>query len=627
MKLLRALFLIFPFFLAPSLLLGTDSSLIPLPVLFSEPEAAAPKISPDGEKLAYLFPENGVRNVRVRLLGTKNEWTITHLEKRGIRHFFWHPDSNSIFYLEDQKGNENFHLFQVGLDGKNPTDLTPFENAKVQVIAVEPSNKKFMLLAINTRNPKYFDVYKLIFATKKLELIEENPGNIIDWVADHNFEIRAAQALMPNGIGVINVRETVSSPWKPLLQWQLEEDNVKIVDFSPDNKSLWLLSSKEANTTRLISMDIASAQRKVLCEDPRYDVAGIVSNPKTYSLEAVAIIKDKTQWQFFDPQMEHYFAYLKTIHPGTIEIISRNYEDTVWTIRFTSDIDPGTYYLFYPKQTKAEFLFHTNSRLLSYQLAPVKPIAFRARDNLLIEGYLTLPRENAKNLPFVLYVHGGPWTRDYWEFSPVVQFLANRGYGVLQFNFRGSTGYGKDFYNAGNKQWGKKMLDDILDAKKWVIEQHYANPHKVAIMGFSYGGYATLAALAFYPDEFACGIEAMGPSNLFTLFNSFPPYWEPLKILIKKRLGDPQTDSEYFKSSSPLFAADRIKAPLLIGQGENDVRVKKMESDQIVEALRKKGQTVEYLLFHDQGHDFLNPVNRLQFFEAVEAFLNKYLGK
>ncbi|TFE70786.1 peptidase S9 [Candidatus Methylacidiphilum fumarolicum] len=606
---------------------GTDSSLIPLPVLFSEPEAAAPKISPDGEKLAYLYPENRVRNVRVRFLGQKNELTITHLEKRGIRHFFWHPDSNSIFYLEDQKGNENFHLFEVGLDGKNPTDLTPFENAKVQVIAVEPSNKKFMLLALNTRNPKYFDVYKLIFATKKLELLEENPGNIIDWVADHNFEIRATQALMPNGIGAVNVRETVRSPWKPLLQWQLEEDNVKIVDFSPDNKSLWLLSSKKANTTRLISMAIESTQRKVLYEDPRYDVAGIVENPKTYALEAVAIIKDKTQWQFFDPQMEEYFAYLKTIHSGTIEIISRNYEDTVWTIRFSSDMDPGTYYLFYPKKMKAEFLFHTNSRLLAYQLAPVKPIAFRARDNLLIEGYLTLPRENTKNLPFVLYVHGGPWTRDYWEFSPVVQFLANRGYGVLQFNFRGSTGYGKDFYNAGNKQWGKKMLDDILDAKKWVIEQQYANPHKVAIMGFSYGGYATLAALAFYPDEFACGIDAMGPSNLFTLFNSFPPYWEPLKILIKKRLGDPQTDSEYFTSSSPLFAADRIKAPLLIGQGENDVRVKKMESDQIVEALRKKGQTVEYLVFQNQGHDFLNPANRLQFFEAVEVFLNKYLGK
>lgn len=612
---------------SPRLFALPSSSLIPLDILFSEPDAAKPKISPDGRKLAFLVPEEGVRNIKVKNLADNSELILTHLRKRGIRQFFWHPNSEAIFFLEDQGGNENFHLFQADVKTRNVTDLTPFNNTKVRIVAVDPANKEFMLLGMNKRNPKFFDVYKLFFSSAQLELLEENPGNIIAWAADHHFEIRAAQALLPNGKGEIWVRANSSSPWQSLVSWNLDEDEVSIVDFSPDGGSLWLLSSIGSNTTRLLSMDLQSARKKVLCEDPRYDVSGILSNPKTYALEAASIIKDKTYWTFFDPQTKQRFQFLEKIHPGTVEVLSRDHQDKTWTVQYSSVRDPGSYYIYYPAENKAQFLFYSNSRLSAYSLCPVTPISFKARDGLTIEGYLTLPQETPKNIPFVLFVHGGPWARDYWEFNPVVQMLANRGYGVMQVNFRGSTGYGKDFLNKGNKQWGKKMLDDILDAKKWLVDQKYADPGRVAIMGFSYGGYATLAALAFAPEEFVCGVEAMGPSNLFTLYNSFPPYWEPLKILLKKRLGDPQIDREYFKSISPLFSAENIRAPLLIGQGENDIRVTKKESDQIVEALRKKGQPVEYLLFADQGHDFLNPENRIRFFEAVDSFFNRYLSK
>ncbi|WP_187146961.1 alpha/beta hydrolase family protein [Candidatus Methylacidiphilum infernorum] len=310
-----------------------------------------------------------------------------------------------------------------------------------------------------------------------------------------------------------------------------------------------------------------------------------------------------------------------------VPLVSRDHQDKTWTVRYSSVRDPGSYYIYYPAENKAQFLFYSNSRFAAYSPCPLTPISFKAQDGLTIEGYLTLPQETPKNIPFIFFIHGGPWARDYWEFNPAVPMLANRGYGVMQVNFRGSTGYGKDFLNKGNKQWGKKMLDDILDAKKGLVDQKYADPGRVAIMGFSYGGYATLVALAFAPEEFVCDMTAIVLSNLFTLYNSFPPYWEPLKILLKKRLGDPQIYREYFKSISPLFSAENTREPLLIGQGENDIRLTKKESDQIVEALREKGQPVEYLLFADQGHDFLNPENRIRFFEGVDSFFNRYLSK
>jgi dipeptidyl aminopeptidase/acylaminoacyl peptidase len=599
--------------------------LIPIRVLFEEPKRASPRISPDGSRLAYLAPHQGVLNVWVRSLGKKDDHPITAEKGRGIRSFFWSPDSHSVFYLQDQGGNENNHLFRVDLDQGKRTDLTPFKDVKVHLQADDPAHSRSLLLDMNQRDAKLFDVYDLSLSDNRLSLRAENPGNVLEWEEDHQYAIRARLAMLPGARQEVSARSTVDAPWKAVASWGPDESG-GAVGFSPDDRSLWILSSVGANAERLLEIDLESGKQTILAEDPHYDVSAILTHPKTYRLEAVAFEREKLEWRFFDPQAREAFDYLQSQHPGEVTIASRDFSDTTWAVAFSSDIDPASFYLFRPREKQLKFLFASRPELASYRLAPMEPISFPARDGLLLHGYLTLPLGATGKVPFVLLVHGGPWARDSWGFSPLVQLLANRGYGVLQVNFRGSTGYGKEFVNAGDREWGGKMQTDLIDAKQWAVAHGYADPDRFAVMGMSYGGYATLAALAFIPGEFTCGVEAMGPSNLLTLSHSIPPYWEPMRALFEKRLGSPEKDEAFLHERSPLFAAGRIRVPLLIAQGANDVRVKQAESDQIVEAMRKQGLPVEYLLFPDEGHGFVRPEDRLQFFRATEKFLAKHLG-
>ncbi|MGD9896998.1 MAG: alpha/beta fold hydrolase [Candidatus Methylacidiphilaceae bacterium] len=599
--------------------------LIPLRVLFEEPKWASPRLCPDGSKLAYLAPYQGVLNVWVRSLGRKDDHPVTTERGRGIRSFFWSPDSRSVFYLQDQGGNENNHLFRVDLGKSQATDLTPFPGVKVHIQAADPAHPGSILLTMNRRDPKLFDVYEISLSDNGLRLLAENPGNVLEWEEDHRYAIRAQLAMLPGARQEVRVRTAIDAPWKTVETWGPDESG-GLVGFSPDDRSAWILSTVGANAERLLAVDPLSGKREVLAEDPQYDVAAVLTNPKTYRLEAVAFEREKLEWRFFDSQVREAFGYLQSQHPGEVTIASRDLADTAWAVAYSSDIDPASFYLFDPQKKKLEFLFASRPELASYRLAPMEPISFPARDGLLLHGYLTLPLGATGRVPFVLLVHGGPWARDSWGFSPLVQLLANRGYGVLQVNFRGSTGYGKEFVNAGDREWGGKMQSDLLDAKRWAIAHGYADPGKVAIMGMSYGGYATLAALTFAPEEFACGVEAMGPSNLITLSRSIPPYWEPMRALFEKRLGSLEKDETLLRKRSPVFAAERIRAPLLIAQGANDVRVKQAESDQIVEAIRKHGLPVEYILFPDEGHGLVRPEDRLQFFRATEQFLAKHLG-
>ncbi len=563
----------------PALLLSAPSDrkaapLIPLRVLFEEPKWASPRLSPDGGKLAYLAPHKGVLNIWVRSLGSKDDHPITAEKGRGIRSFFWSPDSRTIFYLQDQGGNENNHLFRVDLAKGSASDLTPFKDVKVHLQADDPAHPRSLLLALNRRDPKVFDIYRLALSDNRLNLLAENPGNVIEWEEDHQYAIRARLLMVPGARQEVSARASIEAPWKALASW------------GPDESG---------------------------------GLAG-------YRLEAVAFEREKLEWQFFDDRIREAFDYLQRQHPGEVMISSRDFADKSWAVAYSSDVDPTSFYLFSPHEKKLEFLFSSRPELASYRLAPMEPITFPARDGLLLHGYLTLPLGATGKVPFVLLVHGGPWARDSWGFSPLVQLLANRGYGVLQVNFRGSTGYGKEFVNAGDREWGGKMQTDLIDAKHWAVAHGYADPNRFAIMGMSYGGYATLAALAFVPGEFTCGVEAMGPSNLLTMCRSIPPYWEPMRALFEKRLGSPEKDEAFLHERSPLFAADRIRTPLLIAQGANDVRVKQAESDQLVEAMRKQGLPVEYLLFPDEGHGFIRPEDRLQFFRATERFLAKHLG-
>jgi len=617
--------------LAPLLLLAALSApgqnsnpLIPRKVLFGNPERTSPQISPDGKMLAYLAPDQGFLNVWVRTLGQTDDRVITSDRKRGIRNLAWQLDSQNILYAQDQGGDENWHVYQANLATRQIKDLTPFEKARADIVALEASHPDTLLIQSNKRDPKVFDVYRVDLKTGELALDTENPGDVAGWQPDHGLQVRAAQVTTPDGGTIIRVRDDTKSPWRELMKWGSEETLGNLVGFTPDNKSLLVITSLNANAARLLSVDVASGKQTVIAEDPQFDVSFAVIEPKTGKLQAVVILRERRHFQVVDKSLDADFAALSRVRDADISDISQDLAGDKWVVTFEGDDAPVYYYLYDRATKRATVLFSNRPELEKYKLAKVQPIQYKARDGMLIYGYLTTPAGvEAKKLPMVVFPHGGPWGRDLWGYDPYAQWFANRGYAVLQPNFRASTGYGKQYLNAGDKQWAGSMHTDLLDGKDWVIQQGVADPNKVCIMGGSYGGYATLAALAFSPDAFSCGVDIVGPSNLNTLLKTIPPYWSTLLAVFHKRMGD---NEEILKAQSPLFKADQITKPLLIGQGANDPRVNKAESDQIVAAMRKNQKPVVYYVFPNEGHGFARPDNRMAFNAAAEEFLAQYLG-
>ena len=567
-------------------------NLIPRSVLFGNPERTAPQISPDGTRLAYLAPDQGVLNIWVRTLGKEDDRAITNDRKRGIRNLFWQFDSRNILYAQDQNGDENWRVYQTNIASKQTRDLTPFDKVRADIVALESSHPDAALIQLNKRDAKVFDIYRVNLQTGELALDTENPGDVAGFQPDHDLQVRAAQVTTDDGGGLIRVRDTVKSPWRELLKWGPEETIDGQSGFSSDNNSLWVTTSLGANAARLVSIDIATGKRTVIAEDPQFDASFVVTQPRTSKLQAVVFLRERRDFQILDPDLQPDFDALKKVRDADISDISRDLADDKWVVTFEGDDAPIYYYLYERATKKATVLFSNRPALENYKLAKVKPIQYKARDGMTIYGYLTTPAgADPKNLSMVIFTHGGPWARDLWGYDPYAQWLANRGYAVLQPNFRSSTGYGKLYLNAGDRQWAGTMRTDLLDGKDWVVTQGIADPAKVCIMGGSYGGYATLAGIAYAPDAYACGVDIVGPSNLNTLLKTIPPYWSTLLAVFHKRMGD---NEEILKSQSPLFKADQIKAPLLIGQGANDPRVNKAESDQIVAAMRKNNKPVEY---------------------------------
>ena len=598
--------------------------MIPREVLFGNPERADPQISPDGTQLGYLAPVDGVLNVWVRTLGKTDNRAVTADKKRGIRNFTWQYDNQHIVYTQDVGGDENWRLYQTDTATKQTKDLTPFDKVRVDLVAYDWKSPNTVLIQMNKRDPKLFDVYRLDLNTGKMDLDTENPGDVQGWQADNALQVRAAQVDTPDGGTIIRVRNDAKSPWRELIKWGPDETFGNITGFSPDNKKIWIVTSLDVNAARLLEIDVATGEQKVIAADPQFDVEGVVTKPKTNALEVVTFIKQRMAYDFIDPNMKADYEILQKAHTGDIRGISRNLADNKWVVTYVTDDGPVYFYLYDRPAKKATLLFSARPALEKYKLSSMNPIEYKARDGMKIYGYLTTPAGMAaKDLPMVVFVHGGPWGRDQWGFDRYAQWLANRGYAVLQVNFRGSTGYGKQYVNAGDRQWAGAMHTDLLDGKDWAVKQGVANPNKVCIMGGSYGGYATLAGVAFSPDAFACGVDIVGPSNLNTLLKTIPPYWSTILSTFHKRMGDSE---EFLNSQSPLFKADQIKVPLLIGQGANDPRVNKAESDQIVAAMRKNGKDVEYYVFPDEGHGFARPTNNMAFNAASENFLAKYLG-
>lgn len=600
--------------------------LIPRETLFGNPDRTRPQLSPDGKYLAYVAPdEKNVLQVWLRTVGEDDDQQLTADQKRGIRLYVWTYNPNQLIYLQDSDGDENFHLYLVNVQSKLVRDLTPFQGVKAQPIDLDPEFPDQVLVGMNLNDRQKFDVYRINLNNGAVEFETDNPGNIVSWVADAQFQIRAAIAATPDGGSDLLFRETPDQSFELLRHWG-PDDEGSAVTFSEDGKTLYITGSHDANAQRLIALDLASRQETVMAADEQYDIGGVVIHPTQRRIQAVSFYKDKVEWQILDESIADDFNAIAQIRDGEFAITNRTLADDTWLVGYATDDGPVYYYVYNREAKTHSLLFSNQPELETLQLASMQPISYQARDGLTIHGYLTTPVGiEAKNLPTVLLVHGGPWARDTWGYSPTVQWLANRGYAVLQVNFRGSTGYGKAFLNAGNREWAAKMHDDLIDAVNWIVDQGIADRNKVAIMGGSYGGYATLVGLAFTPDVFAAGVDIVGPSNLVTLMQSIPPYWAPMKAMFAHRLGDLDTEEEFLKARSPLFFIDRIQKPLLIGQGANDPRVKQAESEQIVEAMQKANKPVEYALYTDEGHGFARPENRLHFFAIAEEFLSKYL--
>jgi len=607
--------------------------LIPRSVLFGNPERTSPRISHDGSRLGWIAPKDGVLNVWVAPIDESDgvDWAaaraVTDDTDRGIRTFGWAWDGRHLLYVQDVGGDENWRLYDVDLVTGERRDLTPFEKIHAQIIGSSKRRPTEVLVGMNADNPQLHDVYRLDLETGNLVKEIENPG-YAGWLADEDLVVRCAIDPLPDGSFNVLVRDSGADEFRFLLAVPAEDaTSTDVVSFSGDGRSLLMISSAGADTGRLIRVDLATGESTVLAEDPEADVTDALLDPDTRDPQIVMVLKDRMTYIVLDPSVEEDLKAVRALHPGDPSISGRDEADTTWLIAFNVDAGSITYFTYDRAAKTGRLLFSARPALAAYELAPMEPFSFSARDGLVIHGYVTFPPGLGRTgLPAVVDVHGGPQVRDTWGYNPEAQWLANRGYLCVQVNYRGSTGYGKAFVAAGDREWGGKMHDDLVDAVGYAVAQGWADPSKVAIYGGSYGGYAALVGAAFTPDVFCCAVDIVGPSNLKTLLETIPPYWAPMIAQLYRRVGNPETDAEFLWSRSPLSRARDIRIPLLIAQGANDPRVKQAESEQIVAALTEAGIDHEYMLFPDEGHGFAKPENRIKFYTAAERFLAKYLG-
>ncbi len=603
--------------------------LIPRAVLFGNPEKVSPKLSPDGRRLAWIAPDgNDVLQVWVKTIGRDDDRIITADKTRGIRQYEWAENSKILLYLQDADGDENWHVHGVDLASGNVRDFTPKAGVQARITATDPDVPDQVLVSLNERDPQLHDVYRLDVNTGELTLDTKNPGDVAGFAADPDFRIRAAQVVTPEGGTEIRIRETPDSDWKSWIKVGPDEI-LGFVDFTADGQSAILLSSIGSDTARVVERSIATGEERVIAASDEVDAEAVMVHPTRHVVQAVGFAPGRLRWEVVDPSVRDDFEGIAALAEGDLSVVNRDQADANWLVAFNSDRGPIRYHAWDRRARRGTFLFVHQPKLEGLALAAMEPVVIPARDGLTLHAYLTVPPGvEPKSLPMVLLVHGGPWARDRWGTNPQAQWFANRGYACLMVNFRGSTGYGKSFLHAADKQWGRTMHDDLLDAVAWAVDRGVADPDRVAIFGGSYGGYAALAALTFTPEAFACGVDIVGPSNLRTLIASIPPYWRPMRALFDVRMGnvDDPADAALIEAASPLFQADRIVRPLLIGQGANDPRVKQAESEQIVAAIAENGGQATYVLYPDEGHGFARPENRIDFYARAEAFLAEHLG-
>ncbi len=615
---------------------GPGVPLIPRKVLFGNPDRAAARFSPDGSMISFLAPLNGVLNVWVGPSDAPGAAKpITQDKGRGIQRYFWSYTGRHLIYLQDQAGEENDHVYLVDVVTKESRDLTPIQGVKAMVMGVSHRVPEEILVGLNDRNPELHDVYRINLLSGERTLVEENPG-FTSYLTDDDLKVRFAIQMTADG-GSEYLKQDPQSEWKTYITIGMEDNlTTSPVGFTKDGKGVYLLDSRGRDTAALSLLNLDDDSLKVIMEDSKSDIQSLLIHPTGNTPIAAASQYEKTEWKVLDPAYEEDFKKLSQLSEGEFSVVSQTLDDQLWMVAYVLDDGPIRYYRYNRTTRQGQFLFTNRKDLEGLKLAKMYPRVIKARDGLNLVSYLSLPAGSdptgkgkpEKPLPAVLLVHGGPWGRSEWGYDSYHQWLTNRGYAVLDVNFRSSTGFGKRFINAGNKEWAGKMHEDLIDAVQWAIKEGIVDVSKVAIMGASYGGYATLAGLTFTPDIFACGVDIVGPSNLITLLETIPPYWTPAISLFTSRVGDHRTEEgkKFLKSRSPLTYADRIKKPLLIGQGANDPRVKQSEADQIVNSLQQKKIPVTYVLFPDEGHGFVRPENDIAFSAVAEAFLAEQLG-
>ena len=604
--------------------------------IFGNPERANVRISPDGERISYLAPVDGVLNVWV---GPADDpaaaKAVTNDIVRGIRRYFWAFTNQHILYLQDKGGNENFRLYSVDIASSETRDLTPYDGVRATVQEVSNLHPEEILVGINDRDARFHDIYRLNIATGEKTRMEVNKA-YAGYSTDHNYNLRFAMKMESDG-GMQITRKNDMGDWEDFQKIEMEDTmTTQPVGFNKAGDVVYMIDSRGRNTAALMALNIESGESEVIFEDPRADVSGAIIHPTEYTVQAVSSTYERQKWTVLDESIQGDLDYLATVADGEVGINSRSQDDSKWIVGYELSDKAYSYYLYGRDAGEAKFLFTNRPALENETLAAMHALVIKSRDGLDLISYLTLPVESdpdgdgrpAEAVPMVLFVHGGPWGRDNWGYHPYHQWLANRGYAVLSVNYRASTGLGKEFINAANHEWAGKMHDDLIDAIDWAIEQQVAIPDKIAIMGGSYGGYATLVGVTFTPDRFACGVDLVGPSNLITLLESFPAYWQPTIDMWTHRVGDHRTEEgrALLTERSPLTYADKISKPLLIGQGANDPRVTQIESDQIVQAMQEKNLPVTYVLYPDEGHGFRRPENNTSFNSIAEVFLGQCLG-
>lgn len=583
------------------------------------------ELSPDGNYITFSSAWENRSNVFVKKMNDDSEPVrVSNSKDRDVAGFYW--KDNNLLYVKDKGGDENFHIYSTTFNGSEEKDLTPYPNVTVGILSGLQGVKDEILIMMNKEDATVFDVYKLNVKTGETTHVAKNPGNITSWLADRNGNVRIAVA--SDGVeGTILYRDSEKDEFKPFIEMEAG-DEVMPLAFSKDNQYIYATSNKGRDKVEVVKYDLKGNEEVIMSND-QVDVSGVLYSAEHDKLLYGAYITDKPHYQFFDENFEKLFRKIQSklnVHESELGINDYNKEMTKFIVSVSSDTVYGKYYYYDSTTDELTELATLSPWLNPNELAEMHPISYKSRDGLTINGYLTLPKnKEAKDLPLIVNPHGGPWARDMWGFNPEVQLLANRGYAVLQVNFRSSTGYGKEFLQAGNKQWGLKIQDDITDGVQWAIDQGIADPDRIGIYGASFGGYATLAGITYTPDLYAAAVDYVGVSNIFTLLNTIPPYWETMRNMFYERVGHPEKDKELLTAVSPVFHADKIKTPLFVAQGANDPRVNKAESDQIVEALRARGVDVEYMLKDNEGHGFANEENRIEFYNAMVKFFDSHL--